>query len=532
MQVWKLGVRAKRSAPISVAVASIAFMIQACASDRAATPEPVASVAPAEAAYELVLKPTLNSAGEVDAIEVHSVLTGGLSAAAERFEMMAPVVYVKVEGIADRIRDLSVVDAQGEVSFTIEDGEPVPGGFPYFRTWTATRDVVFPVEISYRSLVQPANTPNGPAFGIRPSEGGVSGSGAGFLLVPTSADSDVSYLSWDLAAFGEGARGVSTFGEGRTTVPGPPAGLKQGWYMAGDLGHYPDDTAEGGFSGFWLGEFPYDVRSEMIFTQHMYRFLSTFFTHLDPAPDYRVFLRQLDAPPYGGATALQNSFMLSRGPASPYEVGKPGPRQTFAHEMIHQWVGGMSASHGESTWFIEGLTTYYEYTLPFRAGEISLDEYVEGLNHLSEIYYTNPGREMSAEAIVQVGFNDENIRHVPYQRGALYFADLDARIRTVSGGTRGLDTLMERVFRLRESGELDLTLANWAAEASRETGEDELGRLMKYHIEGALLQPSIRAFGHCVEGQEADFDAGAFVVHGVSWREVPGALPASCFELK
>lgn len=482
--------------------------------------------------YEIVLKPTLDASGEVDAIEVRSLLTGGLQADATNFEMMAPVVYVKVEGIADRIKNLSVTDAVGEVTFTTQDGEPVPGGFPYFRTWTATRDVQFPVRISYRALVQPPESLSGPAFGIRPSAGGVSGSGAGFLLVPSNADAPVSHLSWDLSAFPGEAIGVTTFGEGDVSVEGSPASLMQGWLMAGEARRHPEASAKSRFDSYWLGAFPYDVKAEMIFSEHMYKFFSTFFTHLDPAPEYRVFLRQLDTPPFGGATALGNSFMLSRGPAKPEEVGGPGPRQTFAHEMIHQWVGGLAEPHGMSTWFHEGLTTYYEYTLPFRAGEISFEQYVDGLNHLSSIYYTNPGREMSAEAIVGVGFNDEDIRHVPYQRDALYFADLDARVRAASDGEHGLDTLMKRVFRLRESGELELTLANWGAEAARETGENEYARVIAVNITGELVVPSGEGFGRCVEGVPGAFEAEGTSVTGVAWRATTPMTPTECFRLQ
>lgn len=516
---------------VGAALLAIA-VVAACSPSQ---PEPVASLIEEEISvphFEMTLKPTLGADGEVDAIEVTSILEGGLAEGEERLMLSVPVVYVMVGGIADRTLDLTVMDAEGEVELTYEDGEPVPGGFPYFRTYTAARDVSFPVEISYRSLVQPPNAQNGPAFGIRPSEGGVSGAGAGFMLVPANAASQLSTLRWDLSEFGEGAVGVSSFGEGEIELEGSPARLMQMWLMAGPAARYPEEAGESSFNAFWLGEFPYDVREELIFVSHMYDYLGTFFTHLNPAPSYTVFMRQLDTPPYGGATALPKSFMLSRGPAREAEFGKPGPRQTFVHEMLHQWVGGIAEDHGNSTWFTEGLTTYYEYTLPFRAGELSFEDYIDGLNELSERFYTNPGRELSAAEIVAVGFNDGDIRHVPYVRGGIYFADLDARIRAASDGTRSFDDLMERVLRLRESGELELTLEAWAEEASKETGEDELSRVNAIHIQGEVFFPAAEAFGSCVTGSRGEVLSEGKMFEGMIWRAVESVAPETCFAVQ
>ena len=497
-------------------------------------PEAPSAPAPAEpelsSDYQVTLKPTLTDAGEVDAIEVRAVLDSELAPGEDRLQLMVPIAYVMVTGIAERTLDLKVTDRQGEIPLSFEDGEPVPGGFPYFRTFTAERGVSFPVEISYRSLVQPPNTPGGPAFGIRPSKGGVSGSGAGFMLYPSNTMAETSVLDWDLSAFGsDDPVGVTTYGAGRVEVDRSPGQLVQAWLMAGPAGRYPKAADDSRFHGYWLGDFPYEVEAELEFTEHMYQFLGEFFTHLDPAPRYTVFLRQLDTPPYGGATALYNSFMLSRGPAREEEFGQPGPRQTFVHEMLHQWVGFIAEDHGNATWFNEGLTTYYEYTLPFRAQEISYDEFVAGLNELSERYYANPGREMSAQAIVEVGFNDGDIRHVPYVRGAFYFADLDARIREASQGERSLDDLMERVFRERQSEALTLTIESWAAEANKETGEDELARVRGINIDGSFFFPSKNAFGSCVIGEEATATKENESYETMVWQPVPDVDPETCF---
>ncbi|MFN3607753.1 MAG: hypothetical protein ACK4Y9_01690 [Hyphomonas sp.] len=493
-----------------------------------AVPEAVAAIPP-EAFYELTLRPELGEDGMVQAIAVTSRLHGGLKAGETRLKLSAPVVYVNVMGIADRIQDLHVTDAAGPVEFTFEQDDPVPGGFPYFRHWTATRDVELPLDISYRALVQPEGGPPGPAFGIRPSKGGVSGSGAGYMIVPVNAESRLSILDWDLEEFGPGAVGVTTFGEGRVTVEGPPAALMQGWLIAGQAEQYPSAEEKSHFRAYWLGDFPFDVAAEMAYAKDLYDFFAEFFVYLDPAPDYRVFLRQLDTQPYGGATALANSFMLSRGPALPEEIGGQSPRSTLAHEMIHMWVGGLSGEHVLTNWFSEGLTTYYEYTVPFRAGKLSMEEYVSELNALSERYYTNPAREMSAVEIGQVGFNDGRIRHAPYERGALYFADLDSRIRSASGGARTLDLLLREVFTLRQRGDVELTIEAWSDFVSVEIGAEEEAYVRALHIDGQLIYPAPDAFGQCVRGVPAVIEAGGETFQGMQWERVDGVAPEACF---
>ena len=66
---------------------------------------------------------------------------------------------------------------------------------------------------------------------------------------------------------------------------------------------------------------------------------------------------------------------------------------------------------------------------------------------------TTPHATSPPDEIVKVGFNDNNIRHIPYTRGSLYFADLDSRIRAHSDGKRNLDTVLFELFRRRERGE-------------------------------------------------------------------------------
>jgi hypothetical protein len=400
--------------------------------------------------YEAVLQPLVGADGEVTAIRVASVVHGGLQEGVERFTLTAPIVYAGAHGIADRVKDLEVTDRRGRVPLAHEDDPVNPGGFPFFRRWQAQRDVVFPAHVSWRTLVEQPTDRRGPPFNIKPSTGGVSGAGSGFLVLPENVSANLSKVRWDLREFGPGAAGISTFGEGAFELEGPPDALIQGWYMAGILGRFPAAGDADGFSAAWLGEFPFDAAAEMALAGEAYAFLAEAFGYLDPPPRYRVFMRVIDSPQTRFAgTALGNSFMLSGGPKSGEETGGAPPRATFFHEMIHQWVGQIEGPPGVTSWFSEGLTSYYTLALPLRGGYVSLAEYQDGINRLAERYYTSPALNMTMHEIAEVGFGNEDIRSTPYQRGALYFADLDARIRRKSEGTRTLDDLVRGIFRQR-----------------------------------------------------------------------------------
>lgn len=239
-------------------LATLPFMVAACA------PLPRTEIGPAEPPrFEVLLKPLVVKDGTVTAIAVESVVYGGLKPDTGAFRLSAPVVYAGAYGIADRITGLRVRDRRGIVRLTTMDDPAAPGGFPYFRHWTASRDVVFPVRVSWQTAVEPYTARRGPPFNIKPAAGGVSGAGSGFLVIPQNVRSERSLVRWDLGEFAPGAAGLSSFGEGDFELEGAPSALVQGWYMAGPVGRFPATGDADGFSAAWLGDFPFDPASEM-----------------------------------------------------------------------------------------------------------------------------------------------------------------------------------------------------------------------------------------------------------------------------
>lgn len=476
----------------------------------------------------VVLRPVA-TAGEVTALDVRMTIGDASQpdCAGREFGLVAPVVYAGVAGIADRMQGITLEDRAGPVTLAIRDDPPAPGGFPYFRNFTAERAIACPFTLRYTAKVQPPGGRNGPPFGIRAVGGGLAGAGSGFMLVP-GLDRDVAAsVQWDLAGLGENASAASTFGDGDFVYRGPIAGLMQGWYIAGPLGRFPEGRPQpGGLHAYWLGKPVFDAPRDMAWTASAYAYLKQYFGYLEQ-PEYRVFMRFLEQPPFGGATALDNSFMLSRGPLKPDEAPQ-APRSTLFHEMIHQWVGGIDAPQGVSSWFSEGLTTYYEYILPFRGGFIGLEAYRDGVNKLARDYFTNPARGMSAADITRIGFGDDRIRHMPYQRGAFYFADLDSRIRARTDGKSKLEDLLFRLFRDRQSGKT-IDHRYWTDAVSEILGNDERERFERIILKGEeMAAPASDGFGPCLEAIATEFESDGKPRPGYVWKIRELIDPAGC----
>lgn len=452
----------------------------------------------------------------------------GLSGGPRMVTLSAPIVYPGAPGAADRMQNIVVSDVAGPVPMTTRDDPAAPGGFPYFRHWSASRAVSYPLRVTYRAAIQPPGGPGGPPFGWRAVGGGASGSGATLLLLPDEATAAKTTVRWDLGALPAGSIASTSLGDGPIfSFAGGPDQLTEAWMLVGPAGHYRATGKNRGFSAAWLGAAPYDVPSLMARSARAHSWLASYFPNFKPTPYYRVFMQFRDKPPYGGGTALTHSFMLTRGPATADGQDRD-PQSTLFHEMIHQWVGGIDGPAGVSSWFAEGLTSYYQDVLQLRGGFIGVADYGRAINDLAEDYFTSKARNWSAEAIAKVGFGDEEVRHTPYRRSAMYFHDLDARIRAHSGGRRTLDDLVFPMFLSREKSERFDT-ATWIAMVTRELGPQEAGRFERLILAGTdTLDPRSDAFGPCFTREATRFDKGGTRIMGYRWVRAAGVADARC----
>lgn len=462
-------------------------------------------------------RPVRAADGEVAAIDVRMDVNALPNSVARRFALNVPITYAGVPGIAERTQQLTVRDMAGDVPLTVVDDAPDPGGFPFYRHWRATRAVSFPVVVTYRALA-PRVVPRGPPFGLYAAHGGVSGAGSGFLVLPETDVAVTSKVQWDLSDLPAGAMASTSFGEGDIRLIGAPARLRQGWIMAGPLGRYPSPGATSRLQAVWLGTPAWDPTEEMQWASRMYEWLATAYSYLQPAPSYRVFVRVGTA---RGGTALDSSFMILAAPRdSTSATTARSPRETITHELGHLFVGQVVAPLGVGSWFSEGLNVYYTRLLPMRGGFTSVEQYGREVNAAFREYWSSPSRNLSADSIVRIGFTDEGVRHMPYGRGSLYFADLDAKIRAHSRGKRSLDVVVRELFGRRAMGD-SITHERWMETVVREAGRSARDDFEHIILRGdRTLLPASDAFGPCFERRPLTARGEGNVEHPASYEWV------------
>lgn len=442
-----------------------------------------AGAACAEPKMEVLLSPGPLAADAQSGVVDVTLKFKGLEGAAGAPLLTLPVVIANTATVATTLQNLRAVDGAGEVPLTFKDD---PAAIAYGRHWIPGRAIQGDLTVSYSAPID--NTPpkrgSGPPYQLRTEGGGFSGVGNTFILAPEiNTPIDIA-IAWDLSRL-PGAAATSSYGDGDVSLGVGPAGrLMSTVFMAGPMHRYPK-SAMAGFSAAWLGTPPFDPAPVMDWTEQLHSWMIGFFR--DPStPPYRVFLRYnpINA---GGGAALTNSFLTTYGKTGSGEALKG----TLAHEMIHTWT----SVDGPGQWFGEGNAVFYQALLPMRAGLLTPDEYLAGLNETARRYYANPLNNTPNDQIAPRFWEDTRIRVLPYDRGAMYFAVLDGKIRKASGGKRSVDDLViemvERERRKEPTGE-----AAWLDLLGKELGADGPATHAAM-LSGALMLPEADGFGPC-----------------------------------
>jgi predicted metalloprotease with PDZ domain len=377
------------------------------------------------------------------------------------------------------VNDLTVSDAQGASPMTLQDKEGNLG-------WTTTRALEGALNISYHLPLE--NIPllrGGPPVQLRIDGDGFSGAGNMLIALPQIETPYRIEIRWDLTAMGAGATGVTSYGDGNVALPaGPISRLGSTLFMAGHLKRWPEKSA-GAFSAVWLGEPPFDPRPAMEWTSKLHHWMSGFFKD-DAEPPYRVFLRYnpMNA---GGGAAFTHSFLVTHGTG----VTGESLKSILGHEMTHTWT----ANDDLGKWYNEGNAVYYQALLAWRAGLMTADQYLADLNQTAGRYYTDAMRATPEDQVDAHFWEDTRIRVLPYDRGAMYFAVLNGKIRKKSAGRRSIDDLIQTMIVRERKGE-KLSDATWVGLLRQELGEDGLA-VHNSMLAGGLVLPESDDFGPC-----------------------------------
>ena len=423
-------------------------------------------------------------------VDVKMVLSG-IASGAERPFLRVPIIIASVHAAIYKDGDVDASDDAGPLPLKMTEDLSDATGFFQWRLFTVGRPTNGNITLRYRASITPAMSARrpGPSFDLRGYGGGFGGAGSGFLILPIDDSRPYQIdLDWDLRQIAPGARGVSTLGTGHVMTEGSSMTLLSTFLLAGPLGCFPPDAGNAPFNAYWLHEPNFDALADATWAAESYSALLAFF-HESNLPPYYLFMRPHPNSRDGGA-ATEHGFFLEYG-VPPQPQAKR--RIMFAHEMFHHFVGGLDGPPGTSSWFGEGLAEFYESVIPYRAGLIDADEFLEEQQRDFELYSGNPRNDLPNDRVAEEYWRDSRVQNIPYMRGKAYFIDLNAKIRSASNGRRGLDDLLLAMLESRRRG-TGYDERKWRALLGSELGERGI-RDFEDMLSGKLIVPPSDAFG-------------------------------------
>ncbi|MDH0867346.1 hypothetical protein [Mitsuaria sp. GD03876] len=453
-------------------------------------------------AMTVVLTPVA-AGGRIERLEVDMTVQAPRVAAGQPLLRM-PTFVVGVPTAAYDARAISARDDQGELPLTIEDEPPTPTG--HYRRWLPARATSGDVRLRYGTAprVVDAKTRNGPLFDLRSEAGGVVGAGIYFLAPPAGEQRYRLSLRWNLDRVPTGWRGVSSFGEGPRTAEATSEMLGFSYFAAGPVRSEPAevDTA---FALYWLATPPFDTAGLARDIRQLYDHMARFFD--DSGAPYRIFVRG-NPYPAGGGTAGNRSFMFGYGVGGQTSSGDD-LQMLLAHEITHNWPRMNVGEHGETAWYSEGTAEYYSVLLARRAGVIDLAKFQRVINEHAAGYYTNPFLALSNVEVGKRFWQDARAQRVPYGRGFMYLARVDALLRAKTAGRQSLDDLVRQVLRRQRAGE-KVGNPEWVAMVTAILGDDAR-KDFDAMVAGERLEIPPNSFGPCfapAAKREVPFDLG------------------------
>ena len=192
--------------------------------------------------------------------------------------------------------------------------------------------------------------------------------------------------------------------------------------------------------------------------------------------DSYLFLLHLSAQGYGGLEHKDSCTLNYPRLGFRAEDRYQRFMQLVAHEFFHLWnvkrirpqalevFDYEGENYTPSLWFSEGTTSYYDLTIPLRAGIYGAKGFLQGLSKEITRFLTTPGRkvqplsESSFDAWIKLyrrDANSDNNQMSYYLKGEMVSLLLDLLIRSRHRNGRSLDDVMRQMwqqFGISETG--------------------------------------------------------------------------------
>jgi hypothetical protein len=441
------------------------------------------AVAPA---LNLVLKPHAND-GKIDYVEGQlTIERPDIAAGATLVRMPLQIVSIptpRYDGDALKARD-----GLGVLELRQKDEPPTPTGI--YRQWLPARSTSGDVTLTFKATprVVTPTTRGGPLFDLRTDGAGIIGAGITFLPLPNTQSPYRFKVKWDLADLPAGSQGVWTGADDGALAVGPPDLLAYSFFAAGPMRRYPLQ-ADSKFGMYWFSDLPFDAAELGKHIQKLHGYMADFFH--DPDQPYRVFIRK-NANRAGGGTALPGAFTFGWNASEPPTLASL--RSLLAHEMTHNWPL-LEGEHGDTAWYSEGAAEFYSILLSYRAGEYSPEVFLREINERANGYYTNPHLNVTNSEAAKIFWTDWSAQRVPYGRGFMYLAQVDAQIRAKSGGKRSLDDIIVPLVQQRKE-EKRPSIEDWLRRLTAELGPSASTNY-EAMVAGKTLIPPPNSFAPC-----------------------------------
>lgn len=393
---------------------------------------------------------------------------------------------------------LTVTDGAGTLPLIITEGTGSSGLTSRFLN--ATRDAVPLVAISFTAHVREVNetTKMGPLFDIRENAGDILGSI--WALVPVPHDTSTEFqitLSWDLSNSPSGTRGVWTLGEGPqpVTINGTTDDLLSTFFAVGPILSSSPAPEDSQFNMYWLEQPPFNVTYLASFIKDFYDY-SAKFRQDDGIKPYKVFIQYNENVGTGG-TALYNSFTFGW-----HDRNKTTTNDTellLAHEITHNWLYIYNGNLSDQTRYWEGTAEFYSLRNLWRAGLLSTLEYVTAMNTKAIAYYQNPSINLTDQEAVDDSWTVSTAQTVPYGRGLIYLANVDAEVRARWNNTRSLDDVVVELMNLYRSDDSSCTTDAYFDLLTKYAGSSAVDEYKIVASGDPVICPTEGSLGPCFE---------------------------------
>ncbi|KAF9869590.1 peptidase m61 domain-containing protein [Colletotrichum karsti] len=421
---------------------------------------------------------------------------------------MLPKTIASVPSAQYGCDGVTATDDKGDLALGFHEVDQGAFGLPY-QIWTAQRATEGPVSIKFTADPAVVNTSAlpGPHFDLRNATGGLTGSMWAVVPVPNPMSND-DYnvtVSWNITSLQSAAyTWADGVGPHSSSFVGPLTQLTQTFFIVGDVKGYPSLPATGPdnkLGVYWLEKTPFDINEVGRYLQTLLAYSTKFWQDNSTEP-YRVFIRINEEQrsgtvgPGAGGTALLRSFLFGYR----RDVGLSLDKVTtlLAHEMTHNWTPWSGGTNAEQSRYNEGAAEFWSLRLLWRAGMLSTERYLDEMNTRASEYYQNPTNNRSDESAQEVAWEIRDAQRIPYGRGMLHFANIDAQMRAKSNGAQKLDDLAIPFLQAcRQDG--NCGSKEWFSLLRSALGQEAVDEWNKVSSGQPLIKPVEGSLGPCFD---------------------------------